>query len=76
VRTWPRTTFFSHEAPDGDKFQDRYKQAGYDCHVPAGENQYYTGAENIAATYASTDIITDSGKTVNYDGNEKPNVLQ
>lgn len=42
------TGFFDHTAPDGDTFEDRYAQAGYDCRVPTGDGQYLIGAENIA----------------------------
>ncbi|WP_340102301.1 CAP domain-containing protein [Salinibaculum salinum] len=62
--------YFSHEAPDGDNFEDRYQQAGYDCRVSTGGNRYSTGGENIAYTYADSDINVDYGGTVNHNGNE------
>lgn len=62
--------YLAHEAPDGDTFEDRYQQAGYDCRVSTGSNRYTTGGENVAYTYASSDIDADYGDTVNYNGNE------
>lgn len=47
--------YFSHTAPDGDGFTDRYADAGYDCELRA--NGYiYSGAENIAKSYYETPI--------------------
>ncbi|MFC7133752.1 MULTISPECIES: CAP domain-containing protein [Salinibaculum] len=62
--------YFSHNAPDGSDFSDRYEAAGYDCRVAISGSQYATGAENIAYTFADTDIRTNSGETVDYNGNE------
>lgn len=55
-----------HTQPDGDDFQDRYQQAGYDCRVSTGENSYTTGGENVAKTWYEVDVITEFG-TVRYD---------
>lgn len=62
--------YFSHDAPDGSDFSDRYEAAGYDCRVSIDGSQYATGAENIAYTFADTDVRTESGTTVDYGGNE------
>lgn len=55
-----------HTQPDGDTFEDRYSQAGYECKVSTGENTYTTGGENVAQTWYKADIITDRG-ILHYD---------
>lgn len=62
--------YFSHTSPEGETLEDRYSQHGYDCRVQVSGSRYMTGAENIAYTYADTQVIADSGGTVDYDGNE------
>lgn len=39
--------YFAHESPDGDTFEDRYREAGYECRVNTGSGRYLTGGENI-----------------------------
>ncbi|MBX0288467.1 CAP domain-containing protein [Halomicroarcula sp. F28] len=58
--------FFAHENPDGDNFDDRYDQAGYDCRVATGGGTYATGGENIAQTWWDEQISTTQGP-VRYD---------
>ena len=62
--------YFSHDAPDGDNFEDRYRQHGYTCKVYTSSNRYLVGAENIAYTYAAQDVRTERGTLVNHRGNE------
>ena len=68
-RQMAREEFFSHVAPDGATFADRYDRFGYDCRVRTGENRYATGGENLAYTYAYAPVRTEAG-VVSYDGNE------
>lgn len=62
-------SYYAHESLEGDNFEDRYRQFGYDCRVPTGENMYFSGAENIAYTYADQDVQTERG-VEDYDRNE------
>ncbi len=62
--------YFAHDAPDGSDFSDRYDTANYDCRVSIDASQYASGAENIAYTFADADVMTDSGETVDHNGNE------
>lgn len=57
-----REGFFSHTAPDGSNFEDRYREAGISCRVPAGGNQYYTGGENIHQTWWMKTVETENGE--------------
>jgi uncharacterized protein YkwD len=59
--------FFSHESPDGETFDDRYQEAGYECRVDVSGNEYLTGGENIAYTFFQEEIRRDDGSTVFYD---------
>lgn len=62
--------YFSHESPGGKTMEDRYREAGYECRVDTGTgNQYATGAENIAYTYAYQSVRTDEGIR-SHNGNE------
>lgn len=61
--------YFSHTAPDGADFSDRYERAGIQCRVSISSTRYVTGSENIAYTYASSDVEAGGG-TVNYANNE------
>lgn len=63
-------SYYAHESPEGNNFEDRYAQAGYNCRVESRSGQGYGGAENIAYTYATTDVEGPSGETVNHNGNE------
>lgn len=62
--------FYSHTAPDGESMRDRYDRFNYNCRVSVGGNRYATGAENIAITYADTDVLSDDGTVRNYQNNE------
>ncbi len=42
-----RRNYFSHYAPNGDDFSDRYRRAGFSCRVPAGRRRVLTGGENL-----------------------------
>jgi uncharacterized protein YkwD/ribosomal protein L37AE/L43A len=61
--------YFAHDSPDGETLGDRYDRFGYDCRVQTSGNTYATGAENIAYTYADSNVRTESG-LVNYGNNE------
>lgn len=59
--------YFAHDSPDGETMADRYDRFGYDCRAPTGGNTYYTGAENIAYTYAFESLRTDYASDVYHD---------
>lgn len=42
-----RRHYFSHNAPNGRDFNDRYRRARFSCQVPAGRNRYLLGGENL-----------------------------
>jgi uncharacterized protein YkwD len=42
-----RRNYFSHNAPGGADFNDRYRRAGFSCQVPAGRNRILLGGENL-----------------------------
>jgi uncharacterized protein YkwD len=42
-----RRNYFSHNAPNGADFNDRYRRARFGCQVPAGRNRYLLGGENL-----------------------------
>jgi uncharacterized protein YkwD len=58
--------YFAHESPSGETMDDRYDKFGYDCRVDMSGNQYATGAENIASTYAFENVVRDNGDTAYY----------
>lgn len=62
--------YFAHTSPDGETMADRYDKFGYSCHVDMSGNQYATGAENIAYTYAFENVVRENGATAYYS-NEK-----
>ena len=62
--------YYSHTAPDGSDFSDRYEAANYDCRISINSSWHTSGSENIAYTFADTDVRTASGETVDHDGNE------
>lgn len=61
--------YFAHESPDGETMGDRYDRFGYECRVQISGDRYATGAENIAYTYADSNVRTESGLE-NYGNNE------
>jgi len=58
--------YFAHTAPDGETMEDRYEEYDYSCKLSMDGNQYATGAENIAYTYAHEDVIRENGERVYY----------
>lgn len=62
-------SYFAHDSPSGETMQDRYEKFGFDCRVQVSSTLYMSGAENIAATYAGSDVQTESGVT-NHNRNE------
>ena len=42
-----RRRYFSHNAPNGADFSDRYRRARFRCQVPAGGNRILLGGENL-----------------------------
>lgn len=63
--------YFAHESPSGETMSDRYDKFGYDCRVDMSGNQYSTGAENIAYTYANERIVRENGDTAYYSNEEE-----
>jgi uncharacterized protein YkwD len=61
--------YFAHESPEGETMSDRYGRFGYECRVEISGDRYATGAENIAYTYADSNVQTESGLE-NYRNNE------
>ncbi|WP_459192291.1 CAP domain-containing protein [Halosimplex sp. J119] len=62
--------YFAHTSPDGETRADRYERVEFQCRVDTGVgNEYVTGAENIAYTWANVTVESDDG-TVSYGGNE------
>jgi uncharacterized protein YkwD len=61
--------YFAHESPEGETMSDRYDRFGYECRVEISGDRYATGAENIAYTYADSNVQTESGLE-NYGNNE------
>jgi uncharacterized protein YkwD len=59
--------YFAHESPDGETMADRYDKFGYDCRVSVNGTHSMTGAENIAYTYAFTDVTGPNGETLHHD---------
>ncbi|MFC7070565.1 CAP domain-containing protein [Halobaculum lipolyticum] len=66
-----REEFFSHTAPDGSTFEDRYSEAGYNCRVEVDGNRYLTGAENIAYTFYREQIRNQDGSESYYSTPEE-----
>lgn len=62
--------YLTHTDRDGDGFEKRYEEAGYECRVAAGGNRYYVGGENLAFTYAASDVRAGNRGVVNHNGNE------
>ncbi|SEH16540.1 Cysteine-rich secretory protein family protein [Natronorubrum sediminis] len=58
--------YFAHEDPDGDRFLDRYEDAGYECSVNG-----YLGGENLAQTWFDTPVATDDRGTVHYEDEQE-----
>jgi uncharacterized protein YkwD len=63
--------YFAHTSPGGETMEDRYSRFGYNCQVSTGGNTYVTGAENIAYTFAGTDIMRENGDTINHNYDEQ-----
>ncbi|WP_415381505.1 CAP domain-containing protein [Halosimplex sp. TS25] len=62
--------YFAHTSPGGETRADRYDRFGYQCRVDTGVgNEYVTGGENIAYTWANVTVESDDGST-SYGGNE------
>lgn len=53
--------YFAHTSPSGEDVEDRFRQFGVGCNG---------GAENIALTLADSDLRTEGGDVVDYNGNE------
>lgn len=59
--------YFAHTSPSGEDFVDRYREFGYSCEVRINSSYTTDGAENIAYTYAFTDVTGPNGATVYHD---------
>ncbi len=55
--------YFAHVSPDGNGFQDRYREAGYVCAIPQGLT-VYAGAENIFLNNRYDSITTMNGREI------------
>ena len=57
-RDMAKRSYFSHDSPEGDTFQTRYRKARYRCALRIS-NTIHLGAENIArgSLYASTTVV-------------------
>jgi len=58
--------FYSHEDPSGDDFQDRYREASYNCRIPLSGDSYSVGSENILQTWWGEEIERDDGSEAFY----------
>jgi len=58
-RDMAENDYFSHTAPDGDSFVDRYEQAGYDCAVGGGENIAMRGTIDEPSESAMASAFVD-----------------
>jgi uncharacterized protein YkwD len=54
--------YFDHVSPDGKRFPDRYRQAGYVCEVIVGD-KIHAGAENIALSRLYNSTTTENRVT-------------
>lgn len=63
-------SYFAHKSPKGRDFKDRYRQFGIDCSVRVSSDMRSGGAENIAYTYAYSNIQAENGEIINHHGNE------
>lgn len=54
--------FFSHNDPDGKTFIDRFKAAGFECKIKAGDT-ICLGAENISQDNFNSSSLSGDGKT-------------
>ncbi|MFC7194418.1 CAP domain-containing protein [Halosimplex aquaticum] len=62
--------YFAHTSPDGETRADRYDRFGYQCRIDTGVgDEFVTGAENIAYTWANVTVESDEG-SISYNGNE------
>jgi uncharacterized protein YkwD len=52
--------FLSHDSPEGDGFDDRYRQADYVCRIRDGRI-IHLGAENIALGHLIDSVVTRNG---------------
>jgi uncharacterized protein YkwD len=51
--------YYSHDAPNGSDFTDRYERAGYACRQPISGQRYAIGAENILYTFYNTRLAKE-----------------
>jgi uncharacterized protein YkwD len=51
--------YYSHAAPNGSDFTDRYERAGYACRQPISGQRYAIGSENILYTFYKTRLANE-----------------
>ncbi len=73
-RDMAKRNFFSHDSPEGQDFDARYRQAGYRCAIRVG-SVVHAGAENIALgrLYSSMRIVNGVAE---YDWNSAEQIAR
>lgn len=69
-----RRNFFSHDAPGGGDFSDRYKRAGYECAIRQ-QGVIHLGAENILLNHLYDKVTTVNGVPY-YDWNSEEKIAE
>ncbi|MCU4718376.1 CAP domain-containing protein [Halapricum hydrolyticum] len=62
--------YFAHEAPDGETLEDRYQRFNYNCRIETADGIITSGGENIAYTFAGSDVEREDGSVVDHDYDE------
>lgn len=62
--------YYAHTAPDGETLEDRYQRFNYNCRIETVDGVITSGSENIAYTYAGSDVEREDGSVVNHDYDE------
>ena len=73
-RDMAKRGYLSHASPEGDDFDDRYRQGGYSCQVRVGR-VIHTGAENIALGRLYNSVRTKNGVAY-YDWNSPQQIAR
>lgn len=62
-RDMARRRFFSHTDPEGRRFTDRYRRAGFNCASRISRNSFSLGGENIAYNTIHRSSAQRNGRT-------------
>lgn len=73
-RDMARRDYLSHDSPEGQDFDARYRQAGYTCAIRVG-NVVHAGAENIALGRLYNSMRTRNGVS-EYDWNSAQQIAR